>query len=317
MDDRRLTVAIPTYNGASHIEAAVRSILHQRDADFDLIVSDDRSSDDTLDRIRQLAGDRARIEVNSERLGLARNWNRCVERTQTPFVAIFHQDDVMMPGHLAAHLAAFAPGVGLVASAVEVVDARGEPIPPGRVEPGGCGPIDRIDPIGEFLRELAVSNPLRCSAVTLRVEAHRATGGFDPALRYVVDWDHWIKVARSWRVAWIASPTIQMRWHDASETHTFKSGTADLDESSQLVARLHESDPALASFAPAARARLARAYLNRAYDAARSGQPSLCRLALRRAVAQRPAILAEILRDPRLLARLASGSIGLGSRPNP
>jgi glycosyltransferase involved in cell wall biosynthesis len=305
-----ITVAIPTYEGASHIEDAVRSVLRQEGAAFDLIVSDDRSTDDTLDRVRQLAGDRVSIEVNSERLGLAGNWNRCVARCRTPFVAVFHQDDVMQAGHLAAHLASFGPSTGLVASAADVIDADGRPVPPEVVEPGGSGPADRRFPPGAFLPELAVSNPLRCSAVSLRVETHGSLGGFDPSYRYVVDWDFWIKVAAATEVAWIGRPSVSVRWHPASETHTFKAGTTDLEETARLLTDLRTNHPELGSFRRPADRRLARAYLSRAYEAARSGHPPLARRCFLRAVALHPAILGHVARDPRLAARLILGSIG-------
>ena len=75
----RLTVALPTCNGARHLRDALASIKSQSDVAYDLIVSDDRSDDDTLACVQEEVGDRARISVNSERLGLAGNWNRCVE----------------------------------------------------------------------------------------------------------------------------------------------------------------------------------------------------------------------------------------------
>ena len=100
-----LTVAIPTCNGAAHLAEALRGIMAQEGVAFDLVVSDDRSDDATLELVRTLAGDRARIAVNRERLGLAGNWNRCVAMSVTPMVAVFHQDDVMEPGHLASHCA--------------------------------------------------------------------------------------------------------------------------------------------------------------------------------------------------------------------
>ena len=99
-----MTVAIPTCNGASHVAEAIRGILAQEGVAFELVISDDRSDDDTLALVRRAAGDRARIEVNSERLGLAGNWNRCAALARTPIVAIFHQDDVMLAGHLSAHV---------------------------------------------------------------------------------------------------------------------------------------------------------------------------------------------------------------------
>jgi hypothetical protein len=305
-----ITVAIPTYQGASHVEDAVRSVLRQEGVAFDLIVSDDRSTDDTLDRVRRLAGDRAAIEINSERLGLAGNWNRCVARSRTPFVTVFHQDDLMQAGHLAAHLAAFGPSTGLVASSSDVIDADGQPVPPSVVEPGGSGPSARRFAPGAFLPELAASNPLRCSAVSLRVETHASLGGFDPSYRYVVDWDFWIKVAAAREVAWIGRPTVSVRWHPASETHTFKAGTTDLEETERLLTDLHSSHPELASFRRPADRRLARAYLSRAYEAARSGHPPLARRCLRRALSIHPAIIGQVARDPRLAARLFLGSIG-------
>ena len=178
------------------------------------------------------AGDHSRVVINSERLGLAGNWNQCVALSGTPFVAIFHQDDVMRPGHLAAHLAAFQVDerIGLVDSASEVIDAEGQSVPEAVVERGGLGPIDRTFGPGQALPELARGNPIRCSAVTLRAAAHADVGGFDPSYRYVVDWDFWLRVARRWGVAWLARPSVAVRWHPASETHRFQAGTLDLEE---------------------------------------------------------------------------------------
>ena len=89
---------------------------------------------------------------------------------------------------------------------------------------------------------MAVGNPLRCSAVSIRVEAHRAVRGFDPSFRYVVDWDFWLRVSRSWKVAWLARPTVKVRWHGKSETHRFKTGRADLDENRRMLEALFRED---------------------------------------------------------------------------
>lgn len=311
MDSKLLTVAIPTYNGARHLADALRGILAQEGVAFDLVVSDDRSDDETLAVVGAEAGDRARVSVNGERLGLAGNWDRCVALSRTPWVAIFHQDDVMLPGHLAAHRAALTsdPALGLVCGAADVIDAAGRPVPPSVVGRADLGPADRIYPPGAFVAELAAENPVRCSAVTLRAEAHAAVGGFDPRYRYVVDWDFWLRVARSWGVAWLARPTVSVRWHPASETHRFKTGTTDLDEVARLLDGLFEQDgprlPDARRLRRAADRRLARAFLNRAYDAQRGGDAALARRCLRRAIALRPAILGSIALDPRLAARMA------------
>jgi GT2 family glycosyltransferase len=323
-----LTVAIPTYNGARHLAEALRGILAQQGAAFDLLVCDDRSDDDTLAIVREVAGDRARIEVNPRRLGLAGNWNRCVEQGGTQWVHVFHQDDVMRPGHLAAHVQAIRSwhdvSVGLVVGAAEPIDEAGRPLTGEDIEPGTIEPGNDLErrgmtsfyPPGSFLASLAVRNPLRCSAVTLNKPAHAATGGFDASYHYVVDWDFWIRVARGWGVVWCSGPaSVAFRWHAASETQRFKAGTLDLEEQVRLLARLYREDggrlPDLRTMRHEAHRRLARAYLNRAYEAAHASDRRLSLRCLRRALDLSPGIIRTIVRDPRLVARLALGRQGL------
>jgi GT2 family glycosyltransferase len=304
--DLKLTVAIPTCNGAAHLAEALRGILAQQGVAFELLISDDRSEDGSLDVARAVAGDRARVEVNPRRLGLAGNWNRCVARAATPIVAVFHQDDVMRPGHLAAHVDAFRrdESIGLVASASEVIDERGDPVAENVVGRGGLGGIDRVFPPGTLAAAMVEGNPLRCSAVTIRRAAFEDVGGFDPGLRYVVDWDFWLRVSRRWKVAWLARPTVLVRWHGASETHRFKTGLTDLEESARMLEMLfsdHLRDhPDRDRLRGVATRRLARAFLNRAQDALRSGHPRLARQALGRALRLAPLEAAAFLRNPRL-----------------
>ncbi len=313
-----LTVAIPTCNGAAHLAEALRSIMAQEGVAFDLVVSDDRSDDTSLELVRTLAGDRARIAVNPERLGLAGNWNRCIEMSETSMVAVFHQDDVMEPGHLASHARAFADDerIGLVASATAVIDDRGDPVPEHVVGSGGLGNSDRIFPPGELASAMVGGNPLRCSAVTLRRAAFAEIGGFDPSYRYVLDWDYWLRVSRRWKVAWLARPTIRVRWHQASETHRFKTGLADLEETGRVLEELFSVDlegrTDIRTLRRTANGRLARAFLNRAQDALRAGRTGLARDALRRAHRLSPSLIGMVARDPRLAVQMATLAVSPG-----
>ncbi|WP_158633418.1 glycosyltransferase family 2 protein [Tautonia sociabilis] len=310
-----VTVALPTYNGARHLADALRGILAQEGVPFDLLVCDDRSDDETVSLVRSLAGDRARIEINPERLGLAGNWNRCAALARTPLLAIVHQDDILLPGHLAAHVDAFArlPGLGMAISAVEVIDAADRPIPPTVIERPDLGPAERLFPPPAFVAELAHRNPVRCSAVTLRAEALASIGGFDPSYRYAVDWECWLRLARRWPVCWLPLPSVAVRWHPDSETHRFKRGSADLDELALLLDQIHTLDrPSLPH--PSRSRRLAhrllgRAFLNRSLDALHAGDAPLALRCLRRSLSLSPALLLLLARDPRLAAQMTALSL--------
>lgn len=307
-----ITVAIPTMNGSRHLAETLRSVLRQEGVAFDVLISDDRSDDSTLNDAREFAGDRVRLVVNSERLGLAGNWNQCVALSRTPFVAVVHQDDLLRPGHLATHVEAFAvdESVGLVASGAGVVDETGEAVPESVVGRGGLGPVDRTFGPGEALPLFTAGNPLRCSAVSMRCAAHADAGGFDPALRYVVDWEFWSRVVLRWSLAWRAAVTVDVRWHAGSETHRFKTGTLDLEESARvldrLVASLRDGPVAVAPIARVAYRRLARAYLNRSYEGVTAGNPRLARDCLMQALRTSPAVAWSLAADPRLAARLTA-----------
>jgi hypothetical protein len=218
----------------------------------------------------------------------------------------------MEPGHLEAHVRAFTVdgSIGLVASASEVIGEAGEPVPPTVVERGGLGPVDRIYQPGELAGVMVLGNPLRCSSVTIRRAAFLEAGGFDPLYRYVLDWDFWLRVSRHWKVAWLARPTVRVRWHPGSETHRLKVGTDDLDETAGMMERLFSIDlkerPDVDRLRRAANRRLGRAFLNRAHDALRAGRTELARQALARGLRRAPALVGTILSEPRLCVQMTT-----------
>lgn len=304
---RPITVAIPTCNGERYVAEALRSIWDQRDVEFDLLVCDDRSTDQTLEIVRRFAGDWARFAMNETRLGLAGNWNRCVELAWTPLVAIVHQDDVLLPGHLAAHRKRLDanPALGMTVSGSAPIDAAGRPIDDGSIDPGWIGPKDRDYGPGAFVREIAGRLPVRCSAVVMRRSAHQALGGFNPRFRYAVDWDFWLRMSRAWGVGWIARRTARFRWHAESETHRFRRGLLDLMEIEAIQESIRREDEGLHvdryELERWSSRLLGRGYFSRAYHAVKAGRPALARRAWRRAKRHWPDLERAAWRsDPKL-----------------
>jgi hypothetical protein len=143
--------------------------------------------------------------------------------------------------------------------------------------------------------------------VTTRKAAHQAVGGFDPSYRYVVDWDFWARVAEGWALAWRFGPaTVAMRWHPASETHRFKTGTTDLDEQVRLLDRLYRAGETLPVDRRPADRRLARAFLNRAHVALKAGDVGLARTCLGRSIGLSRRVLMTMALDPRLAVQMAT-----------
>ncbi|MBI1324856.1 glycosyltransferase [bacterium] len=316
----RWTIAIPTFNGARYIAEAVRSVLAQTDGEFELIVCDDGSKDDTLKIVQETCGGRARIVGNAsgQPLGLAGNWNRCVAEASGDWVTILHQDDLLEPTFLARHraIASMHHDVGLILGPVTMIDPTGQPI--------DCDDVDFIWPESfavwppqALSRVLATGNPIRCPGVSFRHDLHERLGGFDSRWKYVLDWDFWHRAGQASAVAFVEIPLARQRWHQASETHKLARGTIDLEENAWLMRSILAGEPFLASERPLIdakiRKRMAQAWTNRAYQAARRGDRRSELHALKQAWAESPGVLfGTLVREPRTAARLFLGGVAHG-----
>lgn len=241
----RVSVCVPTYNGAQFIAEAVQSILSQAYPDFELIVSDDCSSDDTRAILATIQDSRVRVVENERRLGLVGNWNRCLGLASGEYVTIFHQDDLMRPDNLidkAATLDAH-PNVGLVYSNIETIDADGT------ISGGHWLPQPRFDAIepGQacFERLALTGNFIACPTVVLRVSCYQELGGFDTRLPFTCDLEMWMRIAGRYDVGYLAAPLVANRVHAGQETRRFSGAGREIREVRRAL------DIALAEHAPA------------------------------------------------------------------
>lgn len=86
----RVTVCIPTYNGAQYLLSAVQSVLGQSAVDLNLFIVDDCSSDTSISTVEQVVSDqRLWILKNDCRLGLVGNWNRCLDLSRSDQFSCF------------------------------------------------------------------------------------------------------------------------------------------------------------------------------------------------------------------------------------
>ena len=111
----KVTVLMPVYNVAPYVKEAIDSVLRQTYRDFELLVIDDCSTDNTIEVVRSISDPRIRIECNDHNLGLAENLNRGLSLIDTEYVARMDGDDIAhqdwlqkVVGYLDAH-----PNVGV------------------------------------------------------------------------------------------------------------------------------------------------------------------------------------------------------------
>jgi glycosyltransferase involved in cell wall biosynthesis len=212
----KVCVCIPTYNAAAFLADAIGSVLAQTFSDFDLIVSDDASDDETPSICRKYDDPRFRASRSDRRLGQAGNWNRCLELASGEYVILLHADDQLLPGYLERAVAILDANedVGLVHCAVRHVDEAGQPLALQRLFDD-----DKIDRDSETLRHLLLDGCVISPAgVTVRRAVYEDVGRFTDSIVWGVDWHMWIRVALRHPVAYLSEPLALYRDHAESGT---------------------------------------------------------------------------------------------------
>lgn len=100
----KVTVLMPTYNVAPYVKEAIDSVLRQTYSDFELLVIDDCSTDNTVEVVRGIEDRRIRIVQNEKNVGLAENLNRGLNNITTEYVARMDGDDIALPHWLESEI---------------------------------------------------------------------------------------------------------------------------------------------------------------------------------------------------------------------
>lgn len=93
-----ISVCIATYNGEKYIQEQLSSILKQLNNSDEVIISDDHSTDNTLDVVKSLDDSRIKIFINDKEKGYTRNFENALEKASGDIIFLSDQDDVWMDG---------------------------------------------------------------------------------------------------------------------------------------------------------------------------------------------------------------------------
>ncbi len=204
----RVSVIMAARNAEAFVGRALRSLQAQTLGDFEVIVVDDASTDDTAPAVLACDDQRVQLVRLDENLGAAAARNVALEHVRAPLVAVLDADDVAWPGRLEAQVAYLHehPEVDVVGGQIRVVDEAGGVV--GR----RTYPLDHAS----IVRMLPRGNPLAHSTVTLRAPLVRAAGGY-PRIPATHDYALWCELARRDAVfANLPQPLCDYRVHARS-----------------------------------------------------------------------------------------------------
>ncbi len=198
-----VSIIVPTYNRAYIIERALQSILNQTYADFETIVVDDASTDNTCEIVQSIKDDRIRYIRHERNRGAAAARNTGITAGEGEYVAFLDSDDEWLPEKLEEQMAVFkniSSKVGVVYTGMLRIEGNNRTyIPPAYVRPTQGNIYYSI-----VLNPILVHTP----TVLIRRDCLTKVGLFDENFQASEDTDLWIRVAKHYNFIFIDKPLV-------------------------------------------------------------------------------------------------------------
>lgn len=227
---------IPTYNPTEHLREALQGVLEaQRELGepMQIEVVDDASP--TVDVPALVASwhlPGVSVFRRASNGGLAACWNHCIERATGAWIHLLHQDDLVSPlfYRRMSDAAARYPEAGMLfCRNIVLAGDKSHLSPEEQAETG---------PINNWLERICASQRVQCPATVLNRSTYQQVGGFDSALRWVIDWEMWVRVAASFQVVYVCEPLATYRVHAGAETNRLKNSGAIAEDLAVGLAKI-------------------------------------------------------------------------------
>lgn len=220
----KVSIAIPLYNGESHIRETIESVLSQTFENFKLILCDDQSTDRSAKIAQSFNDPRIHYELNPARLGFFGNWNRCLEVMNAPYCKLLPHDDTLEASCLEKQVKILDkhPEVTLVHCARKIIDPSGKVLVTRRPHESAG-----IKSAKTSLRRIVRSgtNPIgEPAAVLFRQSAKAHIDGFWDEDMYAIDIEYWTRLLTQGKRYYIDEVLSSFRvWPDSASVHLFGS----------------------------------------------------------------------------------------------
>jgi glycosyltransferase involved in cell wall biosynthesis len=234
----RVSIIIPAYNAARFLPATLDSVLASTWRDFEVVVIDDGSTDDTAN-VMQRYDAPVRLLRQANR-GMSASRNRGISETDSEFVALLDADDLWHPMKLALQLQSLAdaPKAGLSFTEFFSWDGSAPPV----FEPAVTGTLDaRLS--GWIYHHMIMTNFVLPSSALLRRSAIAALGPFLCDNHRTDDWEYFVRASREFEFCKLAARLVAYRQSRQSLSKTVARANETEDMRDALIGRFGLRSP--------------------------------------------------------------------------
>jgi glycosyltransferase involved in cell wall biosynthesis len=200
----KISVIMSIYNGEKYLREAIESILNQTFTDFEFIIVNDGSTDNSLEIIQSYDDKRIKIINNEKNIGLTKSLNKAIKQARGEYIARQDADDISLPNRFEEQLKYFEehPEVALLGTSVYLIDENGKILGKHIVlaKPG--------------IKDLFNGNQFNHGSVMFKKDVADDSGGYNELFRYVQDYELWLRIAKYYEVRNLTQILYKLRSHD-------------------------------------------------------------------------------------------------------
>lgn len=222
---KKVSVIVPTFNRANYLKVAIESVLKQKYKNLEIIITDNASTDNTIEIVKAFNDERIIYYRNPENIGIARNHNKALELCTGEYIQLFSDDDIMLPECIQKKVDILNrfQSVGLVHSDINIINGAGVITSENHWAKkawkkwANLHSESKFFPKQEYHKYLyRIRNFISMPSVMIRRSVVNKIGFMNEDLSYIIDWDYWLKITLLEDVYYINEKLISYRLYDSN-----------------------------------------------------------------------------------------------------
>ena len=247
MNKPSVSICIPVYNAGKTISSTIQSVLNQTFQDWQLIIVDNCSTDNTFDVIKSFTDKRIRLFQNETNCGMVNNWNKCLEKVDTDYIQLLCADDELEKDCIKKKYDILSQNNNVVAvsSGTLMINAENQILFKRRHFSKNCIVSGKKIIKKAFRTGNIFGEP---SNVMFKTIAMKKAGIFLNTLPYTPDYEYWLRLARYGDFAFLKDYLVRYRVCSSNETSNLFKKRVILKKDEETFITAVRTNPAITNF---------------------------------------------------------------------
>ena len=202
-DNPKISVIMSVYNGEKYLREAIESILNQTFTDFEFIIVNDGSTDDTLEIIQSYNDERIKIINNEQNIGLTKSLNKALKQAKGKYIARQDADDVSLPNRFEEQIKYLEEHseIAVLGTSKYVINKDGKI-------------LRKVIALSDPGKILFNDNAFTHGSVMLKKAVVDKLGYYNELFRYSQDYELWLRIVKHYKVSNLTQPLYKLRSHE-------------------------------------------------------------------------------------------------------